>query len=115
MIQTKLPEISLKVLELPAYLVFALLVLDRALAWTLKWRDRKAEKGCNGKDEKKPTCMESVPWALHAQTTTDLKLCAEKTVDLQQKTLSALHRLADAGEAQATAIQGLGEKLAKLP
>lgn len=62
MIQTKLPEISLKVLELPAYLVFALLVLDRALAWTLKWRDRKAEKGCNGKDEKKPTCMESVPW-----------------------------------------------------
>jgi hypothetical protein len=115
MIQTKLPEISLKVLELPAYLVFALLVLDRALAWTLKWRDRKAEKGCNEKDAKNPVCMESVPWALHAETTKQLKECAEKTVDLQQKTLVALHRLADAGESQATAIRGLGEKFPKIP
>jgi len=67
----------------------------------------------NGRDPKKPVCMESVPWALHVQTTTDLKACADKTVELQTKTLSALHRLADAGEAQATAIQGLGEKLTK--
>ena len=115
MIQDKLPEISLKALELPAYLLFALLVLDRALAWTLKWRDRKTEKGCNGKDAKNPVCMESVPWALHAETTKQLKDCAEKTVELQQKTVGALHRLANAGENQATAIRGLGEKLAKLP
>ena len=115
MIQTNLPEISLKALELPAYLVFALLVLDRAFAWTLKWRDRKTDKNCNGKDGKKPICVESVPWALHAQTTVDLKACAEKTVDLQTKTMVALHRLADAGEDQATAIRGLGEKLSKQP
>ena len=115
MIQTNLPEISLKALELPAYLVFALLVLDRAFAWTLKWRDRKTDKNCNGKDGKRPVCMESVPWALHDETTKNLKACAEKTVELQTKTLIALHRLADAGEAQATAIQDLGEKLTKLP
>ena len=115
MIQDKLPEISLKVLEIPAYGIFVLFVLRTAFDWSLKWRDRKAEKSCNGKDAKNPVCMESVPWALHSKTTEDLKLCAERTVDLQQKTLVALHRLADAGEAQATAIQGLGEKLGKLP
>jgi len=115
MIQDKLPEISLKVLELPAYLLFALLVLDRTLAWTLKWRDRKAEKICNGEDKKNPACMESVSWALHARTTDDLKICARETVDLQQKTMTALHRLADAGEKQAEAIDRLSEKFLKLP
>jgi len=115
MIQDKLPQISLEAIKIPAYGVFMLLVLDKVLAWTLKWKDRKADKNCNGKDGKKPVCMESVPWALHSKTTEDLKLCAEKTVDLQTKTLIALHRLADAGEAQATAIQGLGEKLTKQP
>jgi hypothetical protein len=113
MIQDKLPEISLKVLEVPAYGIFVLLVLDRVLAWTLKWRERKS--GCNGKDAKNPVCMASVPWALHDKTTQELKACAEKTVELQGKTMTALHRLADAGEAQATAIRGLGEKLAKPP
>jgi hypothetical protein len=108
MIQDKLPQISLKALELPAYLVFALLVLDRALAWTLKWTDKK--RGCNGKDAKNPVCMASVPWALHDKTTQELKACAEKTVELQGKTMTALHRLADAGEAQATAIRDLGGK-----
>ena len=115
MIQDKIPEISLKVLEIPAYGVFVIFVLRTAFDWSLKLINRKAEKGCNGKDEKKPTCMESVPWALHAQTTVELKACAEKTVELQQKTLVALHRLADAGEAQATAIRDLGEKFTKLP
>jgi len=115
MIQDKLPEISLKVIEIPAYGIFVLFVLRTAFDWSLKLIAKKAEKNCDGKDGKRAACVESVPWALHAQTTTELKACAEKTVDLQQKTLSALHRLADAGEAQATAIQGLGEKLGKLP
>src|SRR4030042_5482137 len=101
MIQEKLPDLSLKALEIPAYLVFALLVFDKALAWTLKWKDRKAEKGCNGKNAKNPACMESVPWALHSKTTEELKACAEKTVDLQQKTLVDLHRLAADGGATA--------------
>lgn len=113
MIQDKLPEISLKVIEIPAYGIFALLVLDRALAWSLKWRDRKMERNCDGKNGKKSACVESVSWALHSKTTDDLKICAEKTVELQQETLTALHRMADAGEAQATAIQSLGEKLGK--
>jgi hypothetical protein len=115
MIQDKLPAISLEVLKIPAYGVFVLLVLDRVLVWTLKWRDRKTEKNCDGKDAKNPVCMESVPWALHNKTTDELKVCAEKTVELQQKTLVALERMATAGEDQATAIQNLGEKLAKLP
>ena len=115
MIQDKLPEISLKVLEIPAYGVFTIFVLRTAFDWSLKIITRREEKRCNGKDKKNPACMESVPWALHAKTTEDLKLCAEKTVDLQQKTMVALHRLADAGENQATAIRDLGEKLPKLP
>ena len=115
MTQTNLPEISLKVLEIPAYGVFAIFVLRTAFDWSLKLIDRRAMKGCNGKNGKKPVCMESVPWALHAQATVDLKACAEKTVDLQTKTMVALHRLADAGEDQATAIRGLGEKLSKQP
>ena len=110
-----LPDINLKMIEIPAYGIFVLYVLRTAFDWSLKLIARKAEKNCNGKNEKKAACVESVPWALHSKTTEDLKLCAEKTVDLQQKTLVALHRLADAGEAQATAIQGLGEKLGKLP
>lgn len=113
MIQDKLPEISLKMIEIPAYGIFVIFVLRTAFDWSLKLISRKAEKNCNGKDGKKPACMESVPWALHAKTTEDLKVCAEKTVELQQKTMTALHRLADAGEAQAAAIQGLGEKLTK--
>jgi len=67
----------------------------------------------NGKNSKKPPCVESVPWALHAKTTDELKGLAERTVELQQNTATALHRLADAGEAQVTAIQDLGEKLGK--
>jgi len=113
MIQDRLPEISLKVLEIPAYGIFAIFVLRTAFDWSLKLINRKAEKGCNGKDAKNPVCVGSVPWALHSKTTEDLKLCAEKTVDLQTKTLIALHRLADAGEEQATAIRSLGEKFGK--
>lgn len=73
------------------------------------------EKNCDIKDGKRPACMDSVPWALHAKTTEELKECAKQTVELQRQTLTALHRLADAGEAQTTAIQNLGEKLPKLP
>ena len=114
MIQDKLPEISLKVIEIPAYGIFVLFVLRTAFDWSLKLINRKAEKGCNGKNAKEAT-EQAVAWALHARTTDELKACAEKTVELQQKTAVALHRLADAGEAQATAIRDLGEKLTKLP
>ena len=115
MIQDKIPEISLKVLEIPAYGVFTILVLRTAFDWSLKLITRKEEKRCNGKDKKNPACMESVPWALHAKTTEDLKGIAEKTVELQGKTMTALHRLADAGESQAKAIENLGAKFPKIP
>ena len=114
MIQDKLPEISLKVLEVPAYGVFAIFVLRTAFDWSLKLINRKAEKSCNGKNTKEAT-EQAVAWALHTRTTDELKACAEKTVELQGKTMIALHRLADAGENQAKAIEALGEKLPRIP
>jgi hypothetical protein len=98
---------GLRILELSAGGIFAVILIDKVLGWTVKLKGRNG----NGKNIPRVPCLEHRPWIQHDLKQDNIDKNLEKLCEALPAQAAALDKLVALGGEQIMALRAIERKL----